>query len=342
VQVLYGTQDTAQIVLNTGVSTVYLSDNSNVQVGFDFPLGCGESLVVDADTVLWATSENGGTTLTTLNNYGDRFAPSTPVGRLLSSSTLGTATTNTYSVTVGNGLASHVPGIAVIIRAAGVQLYNTLPSGSWLISWDEQGDANTSGLGALKHAAAFYAGVPAVGFGATVANEPIFSAVFPNTSSRGGVVTVTLPAAYAGGIVEVWATDYPVPATVLGTTKASAVMTERTWVQRGNTWTVDNFTITAGAATSDIYLPPLTGPVRVALSLTQAGAGSLTANLRTQTGTSSTSIQWDTLITSTAAGSLWAGATYGVWPTSVMFMRFVLAAGVTASAATLSLTQGGA
>jgi hypothetical protein len=339
VQILYGTQDSPQIVLNSGTTSAYLSDDSNPSAGFDFTLGASESLVVDSETVMWATADSPGTTLTTLNNYGDRFVPSAPVGRLLQSVYIPQSQTFTFfQFPIGTGIASHFSSIYVEIVPPSTINLNTWPTGLYTLQFTENGVSNTAGDGAVHSASWYHTGAS----GVEVAGVPVMCATFPNFSGRGGAILLQTPGAVSfNGTINMYATDYPVQSTVIGTSQASTVLTGQTWTNVGNTWTCQP-TITAGSATTDVYLPPITGPARVAMSLTQAGAGSLTANLRTLTGTAATSVQWDTLIASTAAGGLWAGATYGVWPTSPMLMRFVLAAGVTGSSCVLSITQGGA
>ena len=330
VQILYGTQYEPQLVLNSGTQSAYLSDDSNPSAGYDFTLGAGDSLVVDPETVLWATADSPGTTLTTLNNYGDRFAPSAPVGRLLTSVNLTGGTSASYTFTVGGGIGSHVPGVWAAVKSGGTALYSTLPTGIWSITYKPDGNATS-------HMATWYNAGAAVGAGSYASGDAIVAVWFPNEPSQGGTLTLTLPAGFVG-VFEVWATDESTPNTVPGVTQAAQAFTAQTWTQYGNTWSCSP-TITAGAATTDVYLPPIPGPIHYTIVLTTGGAASLTCSLR-QVLTAATNIIYEPLfINGTTGGTLSALGNEDIWPTSTMFLRFILGAGATVSAAQLTLTS---
>ena len=352
VQVLYGTQDTAQVVLNTGVSTVYLSDNSNVQVGFDFPLGCGESVVVDASTVLYATSSGVGSTLVTLNDYADRFGYPLPTARYLTSSVDTTGTGVSGNTFYDATTPSQFQSIGLSVR-----FNSTATAGAYTFTFTAVNFPNGYSIGTtsgLSGNQVFEVVVQYSGAGGAP-GLPQFGAVLP-VSGLGGTWSVTPPSGTTAGsyTVDVVGLPYVTPqssawsrnATITGGGSGSQDSKTVRW---GNTFNITGLGTLAASSTLDVTLPAITGPVRIAVQYTQTGAGASSAVPYMGVGqyqsmgapTFGTKVQYDTAIaTGTAAGSVAGFATYAVWPVAPTYVRLTTAAGVSLASIQITIISG--
>jgi hypothetical protein len=351
VQVLYGTQDTAQVVLNTGVSTVYLSDNSNVQVGFDFPLGCGESVVVDAATVLYATSSGVGSTLVTLNDYADRFGYPLPTARYLTSSVDTTGTGVSGNIFYDATTPSQFQSLGLSVR-----FNSTETTGAYTFQFAAAnfpngysiGTSSVSGNQVFEVVVQFDSSGGAPG-------TPRFGAVLP-VSGLGGTWSVTPPSGTAAGSYTVDVVGLPYLTSQSSAWSKNATASgggsgsqDPKTVRWGNTFNISGLGTLAASSTFDVTLPAITGPVRIAVKYTQTGAGASSAVPYMGVGqynfmgapSFGTKVQYDTAIASgTAAGTVVGFATYAVWPVAPTYLRLTTAAGVSLSSIQITIISG--
>jgi hypothetical protein len=355
VQVLYGTQDTAQVVLNTGVSTVYLSDNSNVQVGFDFPLGCGESVVVEAETVLYATSSGVGSTLVTLNDYADRFGYPSPTARFVTSTTDATGTGVSGNVFYDPTTPSQFQSLGLSVR------FNSTPTtGAYTFTFQSANTVGGYSLGVVPGPiSAYQTSEVVVQYASTGGSNtllPQFGAVLP-VSGLGGTWSVTPPSGttansytvdvvglpYLTGQSSAWSKN-----AMANGTGASGTQDSKT-VRWGNAFNISGLGTIAASSTFDVVLPAITGPVRIAVQYTQTGAGASSAVPYMGVGqynlmgapSFGTKVQYDTAVASgTAAGTVVGFATYAVWPVAPTYLRLTTAAGVSLASIQITIISG--
>lgn len=331
-QVLQGFQVDATTIVNTGTATVYVGDDSAVSPNGDLALGVGSSLVVDAGATLWAVCDKGlSSTVTVLPAYADRFGYSNSVGRQLTAVTYDGTPGTSFDYPVDDTPESKLPSITVVLRNA--RSGATLGAAGWvtgyyLIAVEEAVTDPAVGLYPGNTHQAVWSLQSTGAF--TGQGQPIYAATFPNPSGRSLTVTVTPPAGVAAGVftIEVYSGDAPVPAVLPWVNSTAIATTGTSWYSAGNAYSGSVSNIT-GAATTDVYLPTVPGPCRLVVSCTQTGAGAVTIVPRVMADiTTPFSTQYDTFISSTAAGTLYGAATYGVWPTAPMFVRFTVPAGV--------------
>jgi len=334
-QVLQGFQRDPTTVVNSGNATVYIGDDSAVSSDGDLALGVGSSLVVDAGATLWAVcADSQESALTVLPAYGDRFGYSGAVGRQLDAFTYDGSGLVTGYYAVDDTPESKLPGLTVVLRQT--RSGATLSAAGWVTGYYtiQVGESVTSSAtGTLQYEGNTHQAVWSMQSAGAFSSQGavVYAATFPNVSGRSLTVTITPPAGIGNGVisVEVYSTDSTPPAVLPWVNSIANAGTGLTWYQAGNSYSASVSNLT-GSVTSDVYLPTAPGPCRLIVSCTQTGAGTVTIVPRVMADiTTPFSSQYDTLISSTAAGTLYGAATYGAWPTAPMFVRFTVAAGVT-------------
>lgn len=338
-QILFGTQGDVITVVNTGSATAYVSDGSDVTAGYDLALDVGGSVIIAPGSPLWAVCDTGtSTTLTLVNQFGERFAYGQPVARSLGA-TIGGASAVSGVVVYDETAASQFGGMSLAVRfQTGSPTF-----GEWKFTFTTSavppGVVSSPGFsGGITYESVVNT-VYTAGFGVT--GLPSFGVVFP-VPAYGGKWYVTPP---SGTPASSWTVD------VVGVSQPPAQ--PLTWsvdagqdaqtVRYGNTFNISGYTL-AASSTLNVGLPATNGPVRVAVQYTQTGAGASSATPRVtvgQYGTSNTTVPFDVAIASSAAaGSVTGYATYAVWPVTPMFLRFTTAAGVSLSAIQVTVIAG--
>jgi hypothetical protein len=346
VQILYGTQDSPQIVLNSGTTSAYLSDDSNPSAGFDFTLGAGESIVVDSETVLWATSTGSGTTLTTLNGYADRFGYTSPLTRLLSVS--GSP----------SGTLSYDSTAPTQYQSVSISLYlnNSAIAGTWGFGWTDIGvpagtpnpNGGTLGIYSLAGTEGL---IPVTTAGLSVvagSGSPLMTGVIP-VLGYGGSWQVIAPSGAPSDsyLVAVTGLSSAVQQPLWWSQTNVSIASTPQWVLYCNTYTNNQVTVGA-AATVDTAFPLVSGPVRVTVTWIQSGAGTSSATVVANVGTYSGGVPISTAKTpydaalgsASAAGTYTYSAQYAVWPSSPMYLRLATTSTATITSAVIVLTAG--
>lgn len=365
--ILFG-QQRACTVTNLGFVTLYLGEDSTTTAGVDFPLPPGASVRYDDGAQVWGVIDASAPVVGQVQVLFDSdqvFSPAGSGARVVYdgslvdvSSRLGTVP---YRATPYNVYGS----ITVIIYAktatnplAGandttVSMYcgETIPT----LPKDVPADAVGQGLNLIgqMHTASWH--VNTTGMSATYfVGQPLFQATFPNVSGSGASWYIDAPGLTRANFgVRVLVNQYAVPSTIVtnscGSALSSLVLTANTTAGATGIWELNGsaswYAGSAGgmnqasATTRQYWLPTLSGPVRVRVQSTQTGAAACTMTLYEDTIDGLR--QWDTaLVSSTAAGSLFGAATYGVWPTSSMCLQIVTAAGVSLANTIISISSG--
>jgi hypothetical protein len=360
---LWGRQP-ASTLINSGNVTVYLGDDSTVTPGVDYALIPGASFEYAEGSTVWGITDPDAVEVGRLQVIFDswgRFEEAGSGTRLLYNAGIDASTQKTvaFSGTSSSVFGSVTIDVYVLPGQGGTVAGMGLTSAGVIgLTWQEQQPPLLTDVVSLtvpntqQHSAAYYikpSGVTSIVSGAVVA-----SATFPNVTGSAGAWSVsftnmTLTAGKLG--VRVYSTAAPVQQTTVTGAHLYQVPTLYTangtvagsYVGEGNSFSATGMTQAASTTTRYIF-PNLSGPVRVLFTGTQTGAGTVTGTPTMQiNAVTDTWQQFDTaLFTSAAAGSIFASATYAVWPTGPMGFSVVTPAGVTLSGVTLSLISGAA
>ena len=373
--VLFGSQRACTLV-NTGLVTVYLGEDSTVTAGVDYALTVGASIHYDDYATVWSVTDATAPSIGELQIIFDSeelSVPSNSGSRIVWDTALS-------ATGAANGVVSFASTPSLVCGSVTVMVYakTTTPfSGSTLSMFSITGGemiptlptdtvptdpSAQSGQLSQVHTASWKVNQTGLTT-STYVGQVLFSATFPNLSGSGYFWSISRTGSIttANFGVRVLLNQYAVPSTMVtngapgGISFVSGVLSANgtaagAWTQAAT----GSPTYVAGSGTSPMsqaastttayYLPTLSGPVRVRVAATQTGAGACTMTLYEHIVTSSGTtypLQWDTaLVTSAAAGSLFGAATYGVWPTGPMYLQITTAAGVSLSGLQIGITSG--
>ena len=360
--VLFG-QQPACTVVNTGLVTVYLGNDATVTAGVDFPLQPGASMHYADGVPVWAVTDSTAPVagqVQAILDADQAYIPGGSGARVLYDGSM--ASNPTVGTVPYRAAPSMVGGsITVIVYAKTTTALSGLDNSFVTIRVGDQiptlptdavpSNVNQQWLADTVHSASFRINTAGTSTGNIVVGQPLFTVTFPWTTGSGFMWAVKSTGAYSANSfgIRVLVNQYAVASIVVNAqsmyASASYVLSANgtaagVWNQNdGSSLYTGN--MTQAASTTTLYwLPTLSGPVRIRASATQTGAGSCTMTLVEALVTTSTS-QYDTaLVSSSAAGSLFGAATYGVWPASPMALQVVTAAGVSLSAFQITISSG--
>ena len=319
-------------VVNVDSVPVFIDDNSSVSVTTSAALLPGASMYVAPGVYVWGVVASGTATVQLLYDNEQWQQPSRTPGVLISQSTAANAN-GTITLTPTTGLLGGVtsPSVTVVVYFT---VAATVASGIWSFSMSQNGQPYMMTLAPFQKGSA-----------ATVGTG-YFGVTFPwdNPNAK---LSVTQPAGVTAGSWGVYL--YATPESVDGVTpwfngsslSVVALSTDAAvWYSAGsNVWTAYVGSITAATTTTQTF-PSFCGPTRIVVEYTQVGTGAVSCVLQMYVLTGSipalTWVQFDTLASTLAAGTVYASNSYAVWPTTVMRVQFVTTGSATVTGATVS------
>ena len=319
-------------VVNVDSVPVFIDDDSSVSTTTSAALLPGASMYVAPGVYVWGVVASGTATVQLLYDNEQWQQPSRTPGVLISQSTAAD-TNGVIKVTPTTGLlgGGTSPSVTVVVYFT---VAATVASGVWYF------DMSQSGQPYMSTSAPFRKG------SAAIVGTGYFGVTFPwdNPNAK---LSVTPPAGVTAGSWGVYL--YATPESVDGVTpwfngsagQVVALSTDAaTWNSyAGNVWTAYVGSIAATTTTTQTF-PPFAGATRVCVEYTQVGAGAVSCVLQMYTLIApyyvERYVQFDTLASTSAAGTVYASNSYAVWPTTVMRVQFVTTGSATVTGATVS------
>lgn len=319
-------------VVNVDSVPVFIDDDSSVSVTTSAALLPGASMYVAPGVYVWGVVSSGTATIQLLYDNDQWQQPSRTPGVLLAQST-SEFNNGTIKVTPTTGILGGVtsPSLTVVVYFTAAA---TVASGVWSFDMSQSGQPYMATLAPFQKGSAAIVGI---GY---------FGVTFPWDNPQASV-SVTRPSGVTAGSWGVYL--YATPESVDGVSpwfngsslSVAALSTDAAlWRSAGsNVWTAYVGSIAATTTTTQTF-PAYSGPTRVVVEYTQVGAGSVSCVLQMYvlTGSFPTNawVQFDTLASTSAAGTVYASNSYAVWPTTVMRVQFVTTGAATVTGATLS------